>query len=590
MNSNFPFGGFGYALDGRRKAPPEVNPNDPNDPNLPENQPRVDERLVIYDYTSWRRRFIISILRIASVLGLALLFIALPSAVPGARMVFLTLFVVLALVTFLPVPYEARGYTLLMICYVIGLYALLQWGPFIDAGLFLLVGVIFAALLFDTQADIFTFALSMTTILVVAALNLFGLFTPFDARAPQPNAVDWIIYGAAFSMLGVALVVAIQQLKQEFFRVLEEMRSRVELLITEGTKLEDRVQERTGELETKTFQLRATTGIARSVAEIQNVPELLDTVVNSATEQFGYYHVGLYLFDERRKNAFLQASSSLPGKQLIGQGFRVEHDRRNAINIVAEQKRPYISSDTGGSIFNRDPNFPLTRSRMVLPLSVRGEVIGVLDIHSDQPEGFNPDDAEVIQTLADLVAISLDNVRLIDETKTLILQLEAYTSSQTTETWSKFTSRHIPAYQYTPAGVRPIFSQSKDDGNHDGSMQVPLVLHGQSIGNIKLRRKGSITSWTEKERELTEKIAEQVALALENSRLVDEAQRSAQRDQMIANISSRVRETLDVESVIRTAATEFRKVFDLKEAEISIGAPNAEPARIRRNTSSLRLR
>jgi len=63
-----------------------------------------------------------------------------------------------------------------------------------------------------------------------------------------------------------------------------------------------------------------------------------------------------------------------------------------------------------------------------------------------------------------------------------------------------------------------------------------------------------------------------VALALENSRLVDEAQKNALRNQMIASFSSYVRETLDVDAVIQTAATELRKVFDLKEAEIFIGA------------------
>ena len=89
---------------------------------------------------------------------------------------------------------------------------------------------------------------------------------------------------------------------------------------------------------------------------------------------------------------------------------------------------------------------------------------------------------------------------------------------------------------------------------------------------------------------MIEKIGEQIALALENSRLVDEAQKSAQRDQLIANISSRVRETLDVEAVIRTASTELRKVFDLKEAEISIGLPQAEPRPVRKNTSTLRLK
>jgi hypothetical protein len=40
---------------------------------------------------------------------------------------------------------------------------------------------------------------------------------------------------------------------------------------------------------------------------------------------------------------------------------------------------------------------------------------------------------------------------------------------------------------------------------------------------------------------------------------------------MIASFSTYVRETLDVDAVIRTAATELRKVFDLKEAEILIG-------------------
>ena len=194
-----------------------------------------------------------------------------------------------------------------------------------------------------------------------------------------------------------------------------------------------------------------------------------------------------------------------------------------------------------------------------------------------------------MQTLADLIAISMDNVRLINETRTLLLQLESYTSTQTVDTWTKFTSRHTPAYQYTPAGVRPIFSTPKDETSEEGLL-IPLVLHGESIGKIKVRRRAAVNeNWSERERELIEKIAEQVALALENSRLVDEAQKSAQRDQLIANISTRVRETLDVESVIRTAALELRKVFDLKEAEISLGAPQAEPLRVRKNTSSLRL-
>jgi K+-sensing histidine kinase KdpD len=249
-----------------------------------------------------------------------------------------------------------------------------------------------------------------------------------------------------------------------------------------------------------------------------------------------------------------------------------------------ENKRPYFASDIDNINFVRDVNFPLTRSRMILPLTIRNNVIGILDMHSDQPQSFSPQDAEVLQTLADLVAISIDNVRLINETKNLVSQLEANTSAQTRETWTKFTSRRKPVYQYTPAGVRPIFA-SNNQNQADG-LRIPLILHGQNIGNIILKRKGAAATWSERERILVEKVAVQVALALENSRLVDETQKSALRDQMIANISARVRETLDVESVLRTATTELRRVFDLKEAEISIGtlptenAPSTEKTQI----------
>jgi GAF domain-containing protein len=321
---------------------------------------------------------------------------------------------------------------------------------------------------------------------------------------------------------------------------------------------------------------------------MQDISDLMQMATKLTADQFGYYHVGLYLLDERKKTAFLQAASSVSGKQLVGQGFRVEPDRLNLINLVVEHNRPYITSDVDSVNFTRDINFPLTRSRMMLPLTVRNNVIGILDLHSDQLQTFSTQDAEVLQTLADLVAISIDNVRLINETQNLVHQLEVNTSIQTRETWAKFTSRHKPAYQYTPAGVRPLFANNKQE-NLEG-LDVPLMLHGQKIGDIRLKRKGAASAWSERERILVDKVADQVALALENSRLVDETQKSALRDQVIANISARVRETLDIESVLRTATTELRRVFDLKEAEISIGTPQTETAPVKKHTSSLRLK
>lgn len=557
-------------------------------PSLPtSNQEYIN--LSTLNYRGWRERFIVTILRIACVLGIALIAISFPTATLTDRILFPSLYLALLLVTVLPVNYSIRAFTLLLMVFTVGVNSILAWGPWIDGSAFFIAFIILAALLFDQRIDIIALIISVLTFVLIAVLQQLGIYRFGAENAPVTKPIDWISYAIDFSVVSAILVFAINQLKGEFANATKGMQNSFQALTTERAQLENRVRERTDELETRAIQLRSSASISKTIAEIQDISELMEMTTKLTSEQFGYYYVGLYLLDERKKTAFLQAASSDAGKQLVGQGFRVEPDRFNLFNRVVEYNRPYIASDIDGANFIRDINFPLTRSRMLLPLTVRNDVIGLLDMHSDQSQSFSMQDAEILQTLADLVAISIDNVRLINETKNLVLQLETNSSVQIRETWTKFTSRHKPAYQYTPAGVRPLFASNKQD-NLEG-LRVPLILHGQNIGNILLKRKGTQTlTWSERERVLVEKVANQVALALENSRLVDETQKNALRDQVIANISARVRETLDVESVLRTATTELRRVFDLKEAEISIGAPQTENMSAKKHTSALRLK
>lgn len=542
-----------------------------------------------FNYKDWRERFILAILRIICVLAIPMIVLSFPTASVRDRFLFIGMYLVLIAITVLSTPYSIRAYGLLTMAFVVGTNAILAWGPWADGSLFLLAGIVLSSLLLDQQTDLFALGISTVFVIGVALLQQAEIYQFSGVNVPVTTSSDWFVYCIDFSIIGALLVAALRQVKDAFARVIQDMQGAFDALAAERAQLEKKVRERTDELETQTSQLRTSTNVARVVAEIQNISELLETVTQLISEKFGYYHVGLYILDEKKKTAFLQAASSVTGKQLIGQGFRMEPDRRSPITLVVAQNRHIISSDIDNVNFMRDANFPLTRSRMILPLTVRGNVLGMLDLHSDQPQAFNTQDAEILQTLADLVAISFDNVRLINETRSLVGQLEINTSIQTQRTWKKLTSRQKPAYQYTPAGVRPIFSTNRKDS--DDGLQIPLILHGQKIGGIKLKRKGVAIEWSDRERVLVEKIADQIALALENSRLVDEAQKSAMRDQMIANISTRVRETLDIESVVRTAATELRRVFDLKEAEISVGSPQRESTvPTRKHTGALRLK
>lgn len=546
----------------------------------------VDIKSDFFDYKSWRDEFILIVLRIACVLGAALMLFNWSTTPLNDRYLFIGLYGALLLATILPAKYSVRASLLILLIYIIGTNSVLGWGPWLDGSIFFISCVALSSLLFDQHIDIFVLVASILTYAVIGALQLLGIYQIPAANLPTTTVIDWVAYIIDFSVPAAILMIAVNQFKGAFAQVVYQMQDTLQTLTVERSQLEDKVRERTEELNTQTVQLRTSTNVAKIVAEIQDIPTLIETVTTLISEQFGYYHAGLYILDEQKRIAFLQAASSAVGKQLLGQGFRIDSDRRNVLNLVIQQNRPIISSDTEDTNFVKDANFPLTRSRMILPLAVRGNVIGVLDLHSDQPKAFNAQDAEILKTLSDLITISYDNVRLINETKSLVNQLEINTSFQAQKTWSKFTSRQKPAYQYTPAGVRPIFSSDKK--NTGPGLRIPLTLYGKKIGAINLIRKGTVTEWSERERALVEKIAHQVALALENSRLVDEAQKSSLRDQMIANISTRVRETLDVESVIRTATTELRRVFDLKEAEISIGSNQAEASPVRKNISSIR--
>ena len=65
-------------------------------------------------------------------------------------------------------------------------------------------------------------------------------------------------------------------------------------------------------------------------------------------------------------------------------------------------------------------------------------------------------------------------------------------------------------------------------------------------------------------------MASRVSLALENTRLVAEAQQRAEREKLISKVSNKMRETLDIETILKTAVMEMRQSLELSEAEVRL--------------------
>jgi GAF domain-containing protein len=171
-------------------------------------------------------------------------------------------------------------------------------------------------------------------------------------------------------------------------------------------------------------------------------------VARLVTDQFGFYHTGVFLINETGDQAVLQAASSEGGRRMIERGHALPVGTQGIVGYVAAQKKPRIALDVGAdAVFFNNPDLPMTRSELALPLLVRHKILGVLDIQSDKPQAFNADDIDVLQTLSDQVAVAIENARLLDETQAAIVQLEALTSRRTREAcgqkWVKKSRLHL---------------------------------------------------------------------------------------------------------------------------------------------------
>jgi GAF domain-containing protein len=210
---------------------------------------------------------------------------------------------------------------------------------------------------------------------------------------------------------------------------------------------------------------------------------------------------------------------------------------------------------------------------MALPLVARGRLLGVVHVHAMEPGAELEADTEVLQLVADQLASAMDTSRLFGESRQALQQLEAASGRTTQLGWLERTLNEAMAYEYTRAGVRPTEPGAAAGG--EGGLRVPLELRGQQIGVITLNRHGDL-AWTETDRELAQKTAAQVALALENVRLLDETRQRAVQEQMLSEFSARLSQSVDLDTLLQTAARELAALPEVADASVYLGPSEVE--------------
>ena len=358
-------------------------------------------------------------------------------------------------------------------------------------------------------------------------------------------------------------------LGQTFNRMTERLR-------TVYADLEQQVQVRTQALKKRSRQFEAAAKVAKSVSAIRDVEQLFYETVRLIPAHFDFYHAAIFMVEEAGAGAdaggeyaVLRAASSEGGQRMLARGHRLRLGQ-GIVGSVARTGRARIALDVDAdSDFVANPDMPRTRSEMALPLLVRDQVIGVLDVQSERESAFVKEDLSVLQVMTEQIALAIQNARLLHESERAVRELERRYGEQIQLAWQM---REAVAYRYTGTQVEaatvdmarryldvpPERATLVADEQGVRQLWAPIRMRKQLLGAIVLRQDSEEQPWSDADIALLEATCDQIGLALDNARLLDESRERAARERLTGDIAARIRAAAtDVDSVLQTTLREL---------------------------------
>ena len=548
------------------------------------------EGLAMESIGTWRRQLSRVLLRALVVVGaLALIMGSYGAYVDGLVWqvaIYAGLYVVLLIITFWRrVPYQVQAMVVMLLLCFFGVFNLTQFGVNAESAFFLLALPLMAALFYGRLGGRIGIIVVCVFLAIVAALFVTGqIVVVVTDPVRSADWSGWVTMGLIFLMLSIALVFAQNYILDHLVAALTKSRGLMQELEMERSGLEDTVQERTRDLARRTQYLEAAATIARDAASELDLQDLLSRVVALISERFGFYHTGIFLLDPTGGRAELRAASSEGGQRMLARGHRLQVGTEGIVGYVARQGVYRVALDVGEDAVHFDnPDLPGTRSEMALPLQARREIIGVLDVQSTEPEAFSGEDVTALQALADQVAVAISNARLFQQVEeSMVAERRAY-GELSQQAWRALLHEETGlGFRSSEQGVTPASDmwlpemesvlRTGEIAQGDGGdrLAIPIKIRDQLIGVIDGRKPDGTGKWTQEEIELLQVLTERLGLALEGARLYRDSQRREARERTVGQIAGRVRETLDMETILKVAAQELRQSLGLPEVVIRL--------------------
>lgn len=401
-----------------------------------------------------------------------------------------------------------------------------------------------------------------------------------------PSSQEPIAYARDLSFVFVAITVLVyfstKSMRDAIQRATSSEKSLIisnESLKELNQNLEERVSSRTAELTTanarnerRARQFEAIAKVARATTSIQDEDPLLSRLAHVISEQFGFYHIGIFLLDDEHQHAVLRAANSEGGRKMLARRHRLTIGQAGIVGHVAASGTPRIALDVElDAAFKDNPDLPDTHSELALPLKVGDQVIGVLDVQSTEVNAFQPEDTEILYILADQVAIAIQNARSHEATHKLLNEAQKASAAYLQETWRLLQSQEKKiGYLVSDNSVKPLekfvstrrINQTVSQGEvliEDGDtaiLALPIRLRDEVVGVMDIHVPAG-HDWDPDEVDIAKAVAERLSLALESATLLQSTQRRAEIERITADISGKVSASINLRNVLQTAVEEL---------------------------------
>ncbi len=430
------------------------------------------------------------------------------------------------------------------------------------------------------------------------ALNTLNILNMLHAQNTDPAL--WAVDIAPL-VLGIFAAYAGYQ-QDRLYKINEELYQREIDLENNQISLEQRVSERTVELEVanqrneqRAKQFESIAQASRVISQTQNLQDALPQIAQVISQQFNYYHVGIFLIDAKKDYAVLSAANSEGGQRMLDRGHKLRVGQVGIVGYVAESAKPRIALDTGeDAIYFNNPDLPETRSEMALPLlQSDGQLIGILDIQSVESDAFNRENIEILSTLADQVAVAIFNARLYEETQKNLIESEILYRRDLQAGWRRFTRSQkiagirrvgIKASIYTEPVEMPGAEEAALSGSayieNDGKksqMTLPIKLRGETVGMLNVKADEG-RKWSVDEMDIISAIVERAALSIESARLLAESRKIAEKERVVGEISTKVSSYTNRDNILQAAVTEIGRALPGAEVVLQLQNNNKNKA------------